>query len=216
MSESAHITAIDVLERFRQAMLTFRNDAAESLAGAAMVVQRYVEWIEHDRVKFWETQIRRGWERIAEARADLERCQGLAMEGERKSCHEEQEALDAAKRRLRRAEEQLDAVRHWRNKLHHEIVEYQARAGRLAGWLETEHPKAIAALERMYAALAAYVTMAAPTDAPATDGVASGDSVARTAGEATAPTPAPPVPPSTAAPAANAPDAPAPPPEQTP
>ncbi|MCK6574517.1 hypothetical protein L6V77_25845, partial [Myxococcota bacterium] len=35
------------------------------------VIQRYVDWIEHDCVKHWQNQVRVGWEKIAEARADL-------------------------------------------------------------------------------------------------------------------------------------------------
>ncbi len=172
MSESAHITSIDVLGRFKLAMQKFRDEAGESLAGAAMVIQRYLDWIEHDCVKHWQNQVRLGWEKIAESRADLERCQALAMNGERKTCHEEQEALDASKRRLRRAEERLEAVRHWRNKVQHETAEYQARSGQLGGWLETEQPKSIAALERMQTALAAYVAMQAPTSEVSASGLA--------------------------------------------
>lgn len=181
MSESAHITSIDVLARFKVAVQKFRDEAGEALSGAQMVIQRYVEWIEHDCVKHWQNQVRIGWEKIAEARADLQRCQALAMEGERKTCHEEQEALDMSKRRLRRAEEQLEAVKQWRNKLLHEVAEYQARAGQLGGWLETEHPKSLAALERMYASLSAYVTMQAPTDEASASGVSSDVGVARDA-----------------------------------
>ena len=151
-------------------MLKFRGDVSDALGGAQMVIQRYVDWIEHDCVKHWQNQVRVGWEKIAEARADLERCQSLAMDGERKTCHDEQEALDLAKRRLRRAEEQLEAVKHWRNKIQHEVAEYRARVGQLGGWLETEHPKAVAALERMQTALAAYVAMQAPTSDASTSG----------------------------------------------
>jgi hypothetical protein len=188
MSESAHITSIDVLGRFKLAMQKFRDEAGESLSGAQMVIQRYVDWIEHDCVKHWQNQVRVGWEKIAEARADLERCQSLAMDGERKTCHDEQEALDQAKRRLRRAEEQLEAVRHWRNKIQHEAAEYQARAGQLGGWLETDHPKSIAALERMQASLAAYVAMQAPTNEVSSSGLASdAASVARESESAAGP-----------------------------
>ncbi|MEX2185765.1 MAG: hypothetical protein WD875_03180 [Pirellulales bacterium] len=174
MSQSAHITSIDVLARFKLAMQKFRDEAGDSLAGAAMVIQRYLDWIEHDCVKHWQNQVRIGWEKIAEARADLARCQALAMDGERKTCHEEQEALDLSKRRLRRAEEKLESVRHWRNKVQHETAEYQARAGQLGGWLETDHSKSIAVLERMQTALEAYVAMQAPTGEASTSGL-SGD-----------------------------------------
>jgi hypothetical protein len=172
MSESAHITSIDVLGRFKLAMLKFRTDAGDALGGAQMVIQRYLDWIEHDCVKHWQNQVRIGWETIAEKRADLERCQSLAMDGERKTCHDEQLALDAAKRRLRRAEEQLESVRHWRNKIQHEVAEYRARVGQLGGWLEGEHPKSVAALERMHGSLAAYIAMQAPTGEASTSGTA--------------------------------------------
>jgi len=170
---SANVRSIAVLERVRHAMQAFGEDAGQALSMAAMVIARYLDWIEHDRVKYWENQVRRGFEQIAECRADLERCESLALEGQRKTCHEEKEALDAAKRRLRRAEEQLEAVRHWRNKLQHEVAEYRARVGQLGGWLESDHPKAVAALERMHASLLAYVEMQAPSETAATSAAPS-------------------------------------------
>jgi hypothetical protein len=181
VSGPANINSIEVLARLKLAVDTFREEANEALGGAAMVIQRYIDWIEHDRVKHWENQIRRGWERIAEAQAELERCQLLAMDGERKTCHDEKQALDLAKRRLRRAEEQLEAVRHWRGKLQHEILEYRARAGQLGNWIEAEQPKAAAALGRMFASLSAYVEMQAPQD----DGPAQVTSMARDADAST-------------------------------
>jgi hypothetical protein len=172
--------------------LAFIQGSGDALAAAQLELSRAVEWIEHDRPKFWETQLRKSFDAVAEARSALERKRIVKIGGETPSAHEEQIALEKAKRRLRHCEEMQDAVRKWQAAIQHEIKEFTARLGQLNGWLETDGPRAVAALERMLTALESYVSMAAPTDSQA---ATAATSMAREAEDvetvATAPDPRP-------------------------
>jgi hypothetical protein len=163
MNGSAHITSIDALRRWRAALLRFGQDANDALAALQLELQRAVDWFEHDRPAYWQQKVRRGWEKIAEARADLERCEMMAMEGSRPACRDEQEALEKAKRELRRAEETLEAVKRWVQAVRHEVTEFQPRIGQLASWLDADLPRGTAALARMIDALAAYASTSPAT-----------------------------------------------------
>jgi hypothetical protein len=160
---SAKITSVDALGRLKGGLFSFRQGCLDGLTAVQLEVQRFVDWVEHDRAKFWEGQVRRGWDRVAEARSNLERCQMMVdADGRPPACREEQLALEKAKRALRHAEEKVEIVKRWVRALRHEITEYEAREGQLTGWLEGEFPKAVTALERMASALAEYLATTAP------------------------------------------------------
>jgi len=173
MSTAANVGSLDAVARLRGALLAFLQGSGDALTAAQLELARAVEWVEHDRPKFWEMQLRRSFDAVAEARAALERKRIVKVGGETPSAHEEQIALEKAKRRLRHCEEMQDAVRNWQRTIQHEIKEFSARLGQLNGWLETDGPRAVAALERMLTALESYVSMAPPTDPHAVTTVAS-------------------------------------------
>jgi hypothetical protein len=173
MSTAANVGSLDAVARLRAALLAFLQGSGDALAAAQLELSRAVEWIEHDRPKFWETQLRKSFDAVAEARSALERKRIVKVGGETPSAHDEQVALEKAKRRLRHCEEMQDVVRKWQAAIQHEIKEFTARLGQLNGWLETDGPRAIAALERMLTALESYVSMAPPTDPHAATAVAS-------------------------------------------
>ena len=131
MPETANLTSVEVLSRTRGALHEFLHGAGDALAMVQLEMQRVIEWVEHDRPKFWEAAVRKSYDAVAEARSNLERRRMIALHGERPACHEEQKALDKAKLRLRLAEEKLEAVKRWQRALQHEFKEYTARAGQL-------------------------------------------------------------------------------------
>ena len=173
MSSAANVGSLDAVARLRAALLAFLQGSGDALVSAQLELSRAVEWIEHDRPKFWETQLRKSFDAVAEARSALERKRIVKTGGETPSAHDEQIALEKAKRRLRQCEEMQDTVRKWQATIQHEIKEFTARLGQLNGWLETDGPRAVAALERMLTALESYVSMAPPTDPQAAAAVAS-------------------------------------------
>lgn len=162
MGSTAKITSTDALGRLKLALQYFHQGANDGLTAVALEIQRFVDWVEHDRAKFWAMKVRRGYDRVAEARATLERCQ-MSVAGHTPECRDEKKALEKAKRELHYAEEKVEKVRHWTRALRHEVTEYQARAGQLNSWLDGECPKAVAVLERMSAALADYLAVTAPS-----------------------------------------------------
>ena len=78
-------------------------------------------------------------------------------------------ALEKAKRRLEAAEEKVQAVRRWRVELHKAVEELQVQLARAKHYLESDLTKALAALDRIAAALNRYAQQSAPpVERPAT------------------------------------------------
>jgi hypothetical protein len=71
--DAANVRSVEVIAHFRAAMIGFEHAATDAIGQVQMEIHRVLEWIEHDRVAYWQDQVRRGWDRIAEARANLER-----------------------------------------------------------------------------------------------------------------------------------------------
>ena len=160
MSRFAKVTSIDVVERLTSALQSFKEEASNAVDSLELEIQRAVRWIQNDQKNYWKQQIRRSWDQVGEARTNLERAMTYrATTDYRPACREEKLELEKAKRRLRRAEEKAELVRHWSREVDHELTEYRGSINQLSGWLQSDHPRAIAALKRMTSALESYVAL---------------------------------------------------------
>ncbi len=169
MGSSANITSVAEINHFRIALKNFEEGASSALTSVMIQIRRTVDWVEREQLPYWQMRVKRSYDEIAETRTTLERCQMFALDDERRGCDEEKKAFEKAKRHLRHAQEKVDVVKKWARALSHDVSEYQASAGLLAGWLEGECPKALASLERMMTSLEAYLaTEVAVTSEPST------------------------------------------------
>ena len=160
MGRSAKVTSIDAVRAFSAALRRFQEDAAAALDGTNLATQRALEWIRHDRKDYWARQVKRGYEQLGEAKANLQRCLTFGrIADHRPSCIEEKRALERAKRRLNLAQEKVETVRHWSRTADRAAIEYKGNINQLAGWLDADLPRALAALERIADALESYVAV---------------------------------------------------------
>ncbi len=160
MSRSAKVTSIDAVRTFSAALRRFQEDAAAALDSTNLATQHALEWIRHDRKDYWARQVRRGYEQLGEAKANLQQCLTFGRVGDhRPSCIEEKRALERAKQRLNLAREKVETVRHWSRTADRAAIEYQGNINQLAGWLDADLPRALATLERIADALESYVSI---------------------------------------------------------
>jgi hypothetical protein len=165
MSEEAQLRSIPALREFQAALRLFRDDAASSIDMMLMELHRAIEWIEHDRPAYWQNETRKAFELVAATRTALNTCLMRTVAGRRSSCIEEKQAHAAAKRRLQHCQEQIERVRRWSIKIHHEADEFRSRMSVLRRRLDGELPKSILLLDRMANALegySGYITEAPP------------------------------------------------------
>ena len=156
MKQRAKITSFDALVSFRTGLIEFDDNAQAALEAMLLEVRKAVEWIEHDRAQYWPAQVRQASDTVVQARADLARCEMAIRPDDRNPCTEQKKKLTSSKQRLRHCERKVEAVRHWRRLLNHEFTEFQGRVSKLTGFLESELPQAVAALEHLLNALEQY------------------------------------------------------------
>lgn len=190
MSGPAKVMSIDAVARLSTAVRRFSAEANGAIEAIGLEVHRALEYFQLDRRDYWTHEVRRGWDRVSEARINLERRQIMTVAGHRPSCDEEKKAFEKAKRRLHVAEEKIELVRRWARVLEHEVIEYRGSVGPLTGWLQLDQAKAVALLDRLSRALEAYVAVKGLAvesgAAPSVSGSGSGGSESPAPGDGTA------------------------------
>jgi sensor histidine kinase regulating citrate/malate metabolism len=161
---SAHVRDIQVIREFRAAVLEFIDEATSSLEAMLMELQRGVMWVEQDRPRYWTNEVRKGFDKVAETRVSLNRCQMRTVAGQRSSCIEEKQAFAKAKLRLQHCQEQVDQVKRWTVKVRHDSDEFRARLSALKRLLEIDLPQACALLEQTAAILESYAEIVPPSE----------------------------------------------------
>lgn len=170
MSGSAHITSIDAVREFRTALQEYEPEMRDALDQLLLELQRGVDWLEQDRARYWPAEVQKASNAVIRAGQDLERCEMAFRAEDRRSCYEQRMALEAAKRRLRVAEQKVRAVRQWRIAVRREADTVHGRLLKMTDHLDTQFPRAIASLSRIIAALDKYTEIAGAATAEAAGG----------------------------------------------
>jgi hypothetical protein len=185
MSKSASVLSIDTLRDFKAQMVTFAEDARNSLSGVDMELRRMRDWLERDQLGYWVSQIKKRQEELMQARSDLHRRKLSQSGSDTVSDADQKEALREATRRLHVAEEKVAAIKKLIPFLHHAIDEYHSHSQPLGDHLAGGFEKSLATLEKMANALDAYTALKAPT-APTLDSLQeTGAASATAAGSST-------------------------------
>jgi len=164
MTSPAQITSTDAVRQFKRALDEFQGEAREAVTQLLLEMRRAVDWIEHDRARYWPREMQRASDALLQARHDLERCEMSLRPEDKRSCYEQKIAVEKAKRRMRLTEDKVRAVRRWRFAVRREADDFQGRLAKLVSYLDMDIPRAVAALERMAAALDRYTERAAPAE----------------------------------------------------
>lgn len=170
---SARVTSIDAIVAFRAAVVAFLDRGPAALGSLRQETHRTLLWLEQEQPRYWQEQLRRGYDKVASARSNLDACRMKTVAGHRSACIEEQVALRKAKERIDYCQQQADVTRKWAIRAREEADEFLGKIAPLDRSFQQEVPGMIAVLEQMILALEAYQDIAreiesdAPVVAPA-------------------------------------------------
>jgi hypothetical protein len=153
---SANITSIDALRDFRQTLRQYELAVRDVLDCLGVEVNRGVDWVIHDRARFWPAETKRAEQAVAAARTELELSKLASLKNEQKSCLQEKKNLELAVARQRYCEDRTREVKRWWHLVDHAAQEHQGKIARLIHYLDTDIPRALAAIDRMIRALEQY------------------------------------------------------------
>lgn len=169
MSHSARVTSIDAVAAFRGALQTFEVDAAQAILSLDGQTSRALDWLDNEAPAYWRQEARRCYDLVARTRSELETCKMRTVAGQRAACLEEIEAFRAAQRKLRMAEEKIETVRQWAQRVRREIDDYRGRTMGLRMALERDLPRTLGLLDRTISSLDSYVDQVRQEQQPTAD-----------------------------------------------
>jgi hypothetical protein len=162
MPEGANVRSVDSIRRFKAMVLQFQEEARLCLSALELNIQKFSGWLERERPGFWKREIEACYQQISEARVRLHQCQMRKVGDFRPTCHEEQKALEQAKRNLDFAQKQVPVVKYWNTVVQQEANEYHGRSSQLVQVIERELPQLIAILNHTIDRLEAYGNVTLP------------------------------------------------------
>jgi hypothetical protein len=133
MNQSANVTSIDAVRAFRTALVKFEENARDAVISLELEIRRAVQ-----------------------ARNALERCQLKYGSEEAPSCYEQKKDYERAKRRLRYCEDQVRKVKQWAQIIRQELTQFDGQKAQMTVCIDTDLPRAIAAIGNMLNALERY------------------------------------------------------------
>ncbi|HEX5472258.1 MAG TPA: hypothetical protein VFW73_10240 [Lacipirellulaceae bacterium] len=172
MSTPAKVYSSEAIDAVRAALMSFVEQVSDALAELSAEMRRMQDWLEHDRPRYWKTQMRQGIDMVHEAQQALHRCLMFPVANDRPSCTEERATLKIAQARLAYCEEKEERVRHWQKTFQHELFEYEGRISQLLRLVEVDVPQAIGMLNRILRNLEEYQAIRAKSPSAAYDDVA--------------------------------------------
>jgi hypothetical protein len=161
MSTGANVQSLEAIELVRGSLVLFADQVSEALTELDSEMRRVLQWLEHDRPRYWKTQVRVAHDQVHEAQQALHRCLMFPIAGERPSCYEERAALKNAQARLEYCEEKAERLRHWQRTVRHELFEYEGRISQLVRAVEVDIPQAIGVLSKVVRHLEDYQSLRA-------------------------------------------------------
>ncbi|MEX2671008.1 MAG: hypothetical protein WD294_02735 [Phycisphaeraceae bacterium] len=183
MHATARVNSIDMIRRFRPALVKFADQTKQALTEAQSDVQRTAAWLEQEQGPYWQQQVRKRQELVQQARQAISSKKSFeASDVSKTSTVDEERALRRAQQRLEEAEQKVLAVKKWRREIDREWMRQQGALQRLGRSVEQDIPRALALLERLSRSLEAYVSLTtpSPSERPPHDPSADAPSVART------------------------------------
>jgi hypothetical protein len=164
---AANVRSMEALVHFRAAVAAFQDRAVAAVGSLRQETLRTLLWLEQELPRYWAEEVRRGFDRVAQARSAYESCRMKTVAGHRSACLEELQALRKAQRRLEYCQEQVEVVRRWSQRARDQADEFFGKIAPLERSLDQDLPRFLADLEQMIGALEAYLAIDSGTSAEA-------------------------------------------------
>lgn len=158
MAGQAKVDDLEVFRQFRAALLKFAHASSEVMGNADSQISRTQSWLENEQTTFWQAQIRKRTEAVAQAK-DAVRQKKLYKDssGRIPNAIEEEKNLARCQAALLHAQQKYELVRKWIPKLEKENELYRGGIARLNATVTGDIPRALGLLDRLAGALEEYL-----------------------------------------------------------
>ena len=159
MSGQAQITSVEAIESFRADLVVYLAQMKPVLDEITSEVLHTRSWLQDDRRRHWQQELRLRGRRLEEAKQELFNA-SISSTNDSKSF--QQMAVQRAQRDFRAVEDKLVIIKKWERELDDRSAPLVKQMEQLHGFLGVEMAKSVAYLELVLKALDAYQSVAAP------------------------------------------------------
>lgn len=153
MAQQAQITSVEAIESFRASLVVYLSQMRPLLDEISREAVQTRLWVQNDRRRFWELELRRRLRKLEEARQELFNAK-LSILQEASSLH--YMAVQRAQRAVAEAEAKLSVIKKWNLELEDRAAPLTKQVEQLHGFLIMDMGRAVAYLDQVLDALAAY------------------------------------------------------------
>lgn len=155
MAERASVGSVEALRAFKPSVVQFAELTQAALSSAETSATRTLDWLAHERGPGLRREIQRLQENMTRSRTRMISRMDSMQDNPQPKVDDKLE-FEAAKRRLRAAEEQLEQVKRWARQLERAIEEYRGSVSQFGWFVRGELGVAVGALDQMGAILEEY------------------------------------------------------------
>jgi len=158
MARRARVTSVDALKEFKVAIYEFIDDAKAAVSMIDSDIRRTIDWVQNDRLGYWNTQVRIRYRKVQEAKSDL-----VQREMTTGKTVDERRALERAKHRLEEAKKKTELVKRWGRLLQREVDLHRGKLQQLSFALAQDMPHAAIRIDKLINSIHEYLKLTAPS-----------------------------------------------------
>lgn len=155
MADRVGVGSVEAMRAFQPSVVKFAELTQAAISSAEVSAQRTLDWLVRERRPVLQREIRRLQEEVIRSRTRMI-TKTDPMQDNPLPKVDDRLDLDAAKRRLREAEELLETTRRWARQLERALEEYRGAVSQMGWFVRGELGRAVGALEQMGDILESY------------------------------------------------------------
>jgi hypothetical protein len=159
MPQQAQVTSVEALDLFRSQLIVFTEKARIAADDVMDDYNRTRQWLEHDRLEFWQAQIRRRAKDLETAQQELF---SARLSNLQDSTSTQQQTVNRCKRALDEAVGKVALVKKWTVRYENEAAPLAKQVDMLRSYLTHDLRDGAATLGLLTASLHSYLERGQP------------------------------------------------------
>ncbi len=159
MPQQAQVTSVEALDLFRSQLIVFTEKARIAADDVMDDYNRTRQWLEHDRLEYWQAQIRRRSKDLENAQQELF---SARLSNLQDTTSAQQQAVNRARRALDEAVTKVALVKKWTQRYENEAAPLAKQVDMLRSFIGHDLRDAAATLALMTTSLHAYLERSQP------------------------------------------------------
>ena len=177
MAKAANVRSLEALREFRVALIKFIDKAKRAVSTSDSEVMRTQLWLQSEQPSHWFHEIRRGEERLNQAKSELFRAT-LSQPDNPRGPTDQIRLVRKRKAEIEHAKQKLEKTKRWSRTFERSTNDYRGSMTPLSSALDGTAHKAVVLIERSIATLESYLASSTPISEESLESTQS-ESIAR-------------------------------------